>query len=234
VGRIPKPTQTKRVRLNLPATIIPNAAPRVTATEAAVAHLRSIAVSLSRHAFQDIIVELGNDIILATSKVHHQQVITASFNDDTRIPRSARVAFKLNASQSVAGTAKFLAAMEATNAVIATFQTAIAAQVKLVAGWELEAAILGHAKLIYRSICIWAKTFAILSRRTDNATFPTLQFTRVAASQADMKPLLEDLDDATQKTIKLEYLGANAASANPKAHSNETCPAKLTGHRYPK
>jgi hypothetical protein len=104
----------------------------VTATEAAVAHLRSIAVSLSRHAFQDIIVELGNDIILATSKVHHQQVITASFDDDTQIPRSAQVAFKLNASQSVPGTAKFLAVTEATNAVIATFQTAIAAQVKLV------------------------------------------------------------------------------------------------------
>jgi hypothetical protein len=125
VGRIPKPTRTKHVQLNLPATIITNVAPRVTATEAAVAHLRLIAVSLSRHAFQDIIVKLGNDIILATSKVHHQQVITASFDDDTRIPRSARVAFKLNASQSVAGT-------EATNAVIATFQAAIAAQVKLV------------------------------------------------------------------------------------------------------
>jgi uncharacterized protein with HEPN domain len=50
--------------------------------------------------------------------VHHQQVVTASFDDDTQIPRSARVAFKLNASQSVAGTAKFLAATEATNAVI--------------------------------------------------------------------------------------------------------------------
>jgi hypothetical protein len=85
-------TRTKRVRLSLPTTVIPNATPRVTATEAAVTHLRSIAESLSRHAFQDIIVELGNDIILATSKVHHQQaVITASFDDDTRIPRSARV-----------------------------------------------------------------------------------------------------------------------------------------------
>jgi hypothetical protein len=203
-------TKTKRVRLSLlqaTCTVIPNAAPRVTATEAAVAHLRLIAESLSRHAFQDIIVELGNEIILATNKVHRQQAITASFDDDTRIPKSARVAFKLNASETVAGTAKFLAATEATNAAIAMFQTTIAAQVKVVAGLELTA-----AKLIYRSICIWAKIFAVLSRRTDE-TFPILQFTRVAASQYDMKPLLVDLDDETRDTIELKFLGAIAASA---------------------
>jgi hypothetical protein len=63
------------------------------------------------------------------------------------------------------------------------FQTAIAAQVKVVAGLELTAAKLGRAKLIYRRICIWAKTFA---RRKDVATLPILQFTRVAASLASI------------------------------------------------
>jgi hypothetical protein len=50
----------------------------------------------------DIIVELDNDtIIVATAKVHRQQAITSSFDDDTRVPKSARVAFKLNALETV-------------------------------------------------------------------------------------------------------------------------------------
>jgi anionic cell wall polymer biosynthesis LytR-Cps2A-Psr (LCP) family protein len=46
-------------------------------------------------------------IIVATVKVHRQQVITSSFDDDTRIPKFARVAFKLNASLTVTGTPNF-------------------------------------------------------------------------------------------------------------------------------
>jgi hypothetical protein len=138
----------------------------------------------------------GTDtIIVATAKVHRQQAITSSFDDDTRIPKSARVAFRLNASETeycyrcnhrrhrqsasptshhfvvdndtcipksarvafklnaseiVTGTPEFLAATDATNAAIATFQMAIAAQVKAVAGLELTAAKFGCAKLIYR------------------------------------------------------------------------------------
>jgi anionic cell wall polymer biosynthesis LytR-Cps2A-Psr (LCP) family protein len=56
----------------------------------------------------DIIVELDNDtIIVATAKVHRQQAIASSFDNDTRIPKSARDAFKLNASETITGTTKF-------------------------------------------------------------------------------------------------------------------------------
>jgi hypothetical protein len=45
-----------------------------------------------------------NATIVATTKLHRQQAFTSSFNDDTCIPKSARVAFKLNASETVTGT----------------------------------------------------------------------------------------------------------------------------------
>jgi hypothetical protein len=46
-------------------------------------------------------------IIVAPAKVHHQQAITSSVDDGTRIPKSAQVAFKLNASETVSGTPNF-------------------------------------------------------------------------------------------------------------------------------
>jgi hypothetical protein len=56
----------------------------------------------------DIIVELDNDtIIVGIAKVHLQQAIASSFDNDTRIPRSSRDAFKLNASETITGTTNF-------------------------------------------------------------------------------------------------------------------------------
>jgi hypothetical protein len=127
-------------------------------------------VSLPFSTLQQVVLEFGKEIILATAKVHRQKAITASFDDDTRIPKSARVSFTLNGSKTVAGTATFIAATEAITALIADFQKGIAAQVKIVAGLELLAVQLDRAKLIYRSICIWVNTAAILSPLDYDAT----------------------------------------------------------------
>jgi hypothetical protein len=63
---------------------------------------------------------------------------------------------------------------------------------------------------------------AILSHNKDDTTLPILQFTRVAASLASMKPLLVDLDDSTRTTMELELLGATAASAT---YNNNSLPS---------
>jgi anionic cell wall polymer biosynthesis LytR-Cps2A-Psr (LCP) family protein len=40
-------------------------------------------------------------IIVATTKVHRQQAITSSFDDDTRIPKSARILVANNATDAI-------------------------------------------------------------------------------------------------------------------------------------
>jgi hypothetical protein len=204
-----------RIRFNEPGADSIAPSESTTATDAAVAHLRKTAVSLPFSTLQQVVLEFGKEIILATAKVHRQKAITASFDDDTRIPKSARVSFTLNGSKTVAGTATFIAATEATTALIADFQKGIAAQVKIVAGLELLAVQLDRAKLIYRSICIWVNTAAILSPTDYDATHPILQFVRLAASIADIRPLIADVDKPTRNSIESEILGAAAAVEPP-------------------
>jgi hypothetical protein len=189
--------------------------PSTTPNDAAVAHLRLIFAesfsTIDTTTFQQVVFDLGVEIIRATAKVHRRQAMLALLDDDTRIPKSARIAFQLRASDSVvAESAVFIAATQATNALIATFQAAIAAQVKIVAGLELRAVQLGRAKLVYRSICIWAKVFAILLPAVN---LPAVRLVRVSASLACIQPLIVPLDHATRVSTELETLGAADAAA---------------------
>jgi hypothetical protein len=59
---------------------------------------RQQAITSSTHSHSQIHtsrIQIECLVIVATAKVHRQQAITSSFDDDTRIPESARVAFKL-------------------------------------------------------------------------------------------------------------------------------------------
>ena len=190
-----------------------------TPTTAATIYLSTFAASLPSPTHQQLFLDHGKQIIIAYAKTRRQEALVTTLQEPGHIPRSARLAFTLNASKSVAETADFKAASDATTAAVDAFQTAATAQIIAVARLELTSVQTDTAHKIYTTICTIAKALVLLAGTPENATGSTIRkWVQSAVTPSPVNKLLQCCDITSRSKIFMDIVGMDmqqiSAAAN--------------------
>jgi hypothetical protein len=179
-------------------------------SEAALASLKASAASLATSTHQQFVLEYGSKLINFAAKVSRQEKILKAFDDPTHIARSARIAFKLNASTTVAETPEFATATVATNALVERFQLDLTTQIRTVATLELTQHRQNCARHLIKSVFSWAKISAILAASNDAANdIVYYPFVVAAVNKQPIRDIISTLlpDDRSGLAMIISFTG---------------------------
>jgi hypothetical protein len=171
---------------------------------------------------QQLVVKHGKLAIAAFAKVRRHEKIVLAFNDPDHIPRSARIAFQLQASRPVQNAPEFKALAAETSTMVSSFQLQLALQIKKCTELELVSLHKALAECFLEAICIWAKAHFVLQNPVNcSAAGFMYPYICIVTTDSGFRRFLDKLSQQESAVVVQRHLGDYSAAQ-----------ASIDGHIY--